>query len=614
MKPGPTRIALPCALILLVLAFAGLRGTGAQTAVAQNQPAPEALVAAEEATTGPAEEAAEVEAEGEEEARASRVPFYIHPLWFLLFAFAVALWLYLASWVSMDGRGLRDVDEARWNAIIMGAGAVGLAFTLLLHVAFGFLMIAIVLGTCALYVARRNQFVPERHKLFGPHHRAELLSRIPLLGRLSDYRPAFTAEADVVLTSGAGESLEAIVAGQPSFAGAADILRQLLSRAAATETRTVRILPHNGQYTAQLVIDAVPQSLATYEEEVGRQIIACASLLLGLSSEGRLRQGSSEFYAELPASGTVDVQARIKSVRQKPALVLDFPDWTPGLFKHGLGTLGMHDALVKRLSTAVEQEKGSIIVSGRPGSGRTTTLYGLIGLIDIFTTDVLALEVEQEHELEGVRHWPLPKDRPFQEVLEEVLREGPDTIVFGDLETPEQAKPLLKFGAQDGKLLTTLKSDSPAQALIHLCRMTGSANLVAQSVVCVVAQKLVRRLCPDCKEPFEPDPQFLQRLELDPSESGTWFRPVGCHNCLNTGYRGRIGLYSMLIVTDRVREALQQPDASPSTILAGAGKAAFRSLQQDGLSKVAAGVTTLEEVRRVLKGSKARSKSSRGEQ
>lgn len=614
MNIGPMRTAFPCAVLLLALLFAGLKATPAPAAVAQNEPTASAAEAAEEGGVA-AEEPAKVAVEGEQEADSAGVPFYIHPLWFLLFAVAVGFWIYIASWVNMDGRGLRGVDESLWTAIVMAAGVFGLAFTLLLHVAFAFLMVAVVIGACALYVGRRNQFVPERHRLFGPHHRAELFSRIPLLSRLSDYKPAVTAEADVVLTSDAGESLEAVVAGQPAFARAAEALMDIVARAAATESRTARVIPHDGQYTALLVMDGVPQSLATYEEEAGHQLIACASLFLGLSSEGRVRQGSARFYAELPGSGTVDVEARIQSVRQKPALVLNFPDWTPDRFKRGLEALGMHEALVKRLRAAVEQERGSIVVAGQPGSGRTTTLYAIVGLIDIFTTDVITLEAEQEYELEQVRHWPLPKDRPFQEVLDEVLREGPDTIVFGNLESGEEASPLLRFGAQEGKLLATLESASAPEALILLRDMTDSPGLVGQSVVCTVAQKLVRRLCPECKEQFEPDPNFLQRLDLDPSEPGTWFRPVGCHQCLETGYRGRIGLYSMLIVTDRVREALQEPEASAASILEQAGKAAFRSLQQDGLSKVAAGVTTLEEVRRVLKDKTGnRTESARREQ
>ncbi len=601
MKIRPGRTAVAYAVVLMTLGLGAWLVAAMPSARAQ-EVTQEAAADAPAATTPEEAEVAEVEAEPPP---APRVPFYIHPLWFLLFGLTVGLWLFLTSCVSMDAKGLGTVSSSLWSAAMMGTGFIGLAFTVLFHVAFAFLMIGVVLATGAIYVWHRNRFVPERHRLLGAHHRAELLSRLPLVGGLVGYAPGFTAEIDVDLSGPGGESLESIVTQDPAFNQAAEVMADAVSRAAAVNARTVRVFAHDEQYVVQLVMDGVPQTLTTCELDTGRQMIACASALLGLSSEGRVRQGSASLRAALPEAGTVEVQGRIKAVRQKPALVLEFPDWQPDLHKAGLEALGMHDALVKRLRTAVQQEKGAILVAGRAGSGTTTTLYATIALMDLFTTDVIALESEEGPEVEHVRRWPVPKDRPFGEVMAEVLREGPHKIVFDGLQAQEQAEPLLEFAARQGQVLTTLRGKNAPDALLRLCRTTGSADVVGQAVICVVAQRLVRRLCEECREQIEPDPQFLRKLNLDPADPGSWFQAVGCPHCLNTGYRGRIGLFSMLIMTDSVRKALAQREASPSDILAQAGKAAFRSFQQDGLSKVAAGITTLEEVRRVLKSSSA---------
>ncbi|MFO8008657.1 MAG: hypothetical protein R6V05_13075, partial [Candidatus Brocadiia bacterium] len=162
---------------------------------------------------------------------------------------------------------------------------------------------------------------------------------------------------------------------------------------------------------------------------------------------------------------------------------------------------------------------------------------------------------------------------------------------------------LLRFAAEQGKVLAGLHAKSAPGALLALAERTGNVDLVSRAVTCVTCQKLVRRLCPDCRQSVAPNPELLRKLDIDPAEPGEWFAPGGCDACLGTGYRGRIGLFSMLIPVEEVNEALKQQGASAASIRKAAGSAALRTLYQDGLTKVAAGITTLEEVQRVLRGS-----------
>ena len=174
--------------------------------------------------------------------------------------------------------------------------------------------------------------------------------------------------------------------------------------------------------------------------------------------------------------------------------------------------------------------------------------------------------------------------------------------MFGEIRREDEARLLLRFARDEGKLLATVKAPSTAAALVDLVRLTEDAALVNNSVVCALGQRLIRTLCTGCREPVQPDPAYLQRLGMDPSQPGTWFRANGCHECLDSGYSGRTAIYSMLIVTDPVKAALAEPGATAGTVRHAAGQVALRTLQQDGLTKVAAGLTTFDEVCRATTG------------
>ncbi len=550
-----------------------------------------------------AEAAAETAAQPAEEAQPSAppaVPLYVNPVWLLLFAAGVAVWLYATSWVSIDARGT-GMDDRQWSAIMLGTGLVGVLLTLLLHGIVSLLIFAVVAGTVAVYVKRRNERVPERQKLLGPEHWARILNRIPLLGRLQT-QPSRTGALPSVqagLVNQNGESLDAFLEGRPQLAEAGALLQDLVGQAASVHGQEARLMPYRDGYLTRVTLDSVPQSLEAVDQEQAREVIACATAFLALTGRAG---GAARLRVQLGGGNPVEVSARLRSSDGKPSLVFDFPDWTPNLYQEGLEALGMHEALVNRVRAALEQDRAAVIISGGPRSGKTTTLHAAIGQIDIFTHEVLALEEESEHDLGQVKQFPFSREDDFEEVFAAVRREAPHVIVLGDLQKPIEAGLLLDFAAREGKILTDLEAHGACAALANLVRMTDPPQLVSKAVTCVTSQVLVRKLCVNCREPFEPAPESLRKLGVSAGEEPvTWFRPVGCEACLNSGYHGRTGLFSMLILTDAVRSALRETSVSPASIRKAAGKNALRTLYEDGLGKVAAGITSLDEVRRVLK-------------
>ena len=586
------RLSVAILIALLPLLFAG--------GVAFGQAAAQAP-AAEAAADVPAEAApAEVPAAEATEA-APQGAFFINPLWLVLVIVATAVWLYTTSWVCDDARGV-GIDFTIYTTVLLAGGWLGLALSVLVHGAFGFFLLVTVAAAFCTYVVLRDRVVPERHRLLGSHRWAAIVGKVPGLGKLAALPSRARRQGPAfVLKNETGRTTEDVLQEKPTLSEAADVLLEFVLRAGATRSRKVRIQPAGETFVAQFLMDGVLHNVESFEVELGNQIMALAADLAGLAQGGRMRQGTGTLSADLPGMGEAQVGVQIAAAGGKPLLTLALPDWTFDLHAQGLEALGAHESIIKRMRATVTQNRGALLVCGPPESGKTTTLLALAGAIDAFTTDIALLSFAR-HKVEHVRDWTIPTDRPFGAFYEELLREGPGAILLDSLEEPERAGKALHFACEEGLTLGGLVAIDAPQAVVQLAKLAGSPDPVNRALTCVVPQRLVRKLCTVCREEVEPNPAMLQKLGIAPEDPGHWFRPVGCENCLNSGYLGRTGLFGMLILTDAVKEALTRPKVSAESIREAAGKAAFRTMYQDGIAKVTAGLTTLDEVRRVLKG------------
>jgi type II secretory ATPase GspE/PulE/Tfp pilus assembly ATPase PilB-like protein len=553
------------------------------------------------AAGGLAQEAANAGADAAETAGpAPSIVLYMNPIWIAVFAVSAIIWLYIVSWASEDAVGV-GMNFHHWNTFLILAGLPGLALGLFVHGALSLLTPGLVAMVFTGYIGKRNMSVPDRYKFFGAHHRARILSKVPLLNALAS-EPDDTPAGEIALpvNNSDGVSLSEHAARYPDMAKAYHALSEATLRAASAECSAVHLVSKGEGYVLQYVIDGVLHNIKEIPAVEAQQIMASASRFAGLADEGRMRPGRVTITGELPGHGEVEIGLQIKARGGKPTLSLVMPNWHRQLHLEGLEALGMHEALVRRIEAVLAQHSGTLVVCSPPGNGKTTSLFGVAAQIDFFTTDIIIIEDGEELPIQHVRRFNIPEDKSFTQFFEEILREDPDDIVMADLKTPEQAELCLNFGAHEGLIVTALTAGSAPEAVLRLSRMAGS-SLVSQSVTCVIAQKLVRTLCTDCREAVEPNPSLLAKLKLDPENPGQWFRPVGCENCLGTGYRGRTGIFAMLILTDAVKKVLTSEKPSEGAIREAAGKTALRTLYQDGLSKVVAGITTLDEIRRVQK-------------
>jgi len=248
--------------------------------------------------------------------------------------------------------------------------------------------------------------------------------------------------------------------------------------------------------------------------------------------------------------------------------------------------LGMALDTLAQLETLVRQSHGIVLVTGPTGSGKTTTLYAMLSHVDSATTNVLTVEDPIEYDLPGIGQTQVnPRiDMTFARALRAILRQDPDVIMIGEIRDRETAQIAVQASLTGHLVLATLHTNDAVSAVTRLVDMGIEPFLLSSSLLGVLAQRLVRRLCQGCRRQ---------------DANGNW-HPVGCPACSNTGYSGRTGIYELLTLNERLREAIHAGRGEPG-ILALARELGFRTMLEDGERWVADGITSVEELARVTR-------------
>jgi general secretion pathway protein E len=254
--------------------------------------------------------------------------------------------------------------------------------------------------------------------------------------------------------------------------------------------------------------------------------------------------------------------------------------------KFTLEGLGMSGEVLNAFARQIQQPHGIVLVTGPTGSGKTTTLYASLGRVDTSTTNVLTVEDPVEYELAGIGQTQVnPKiDLTFAKALRAILRQDPDVIMIGEIRDYETAQIAIQASLTGHLVLATLHTNDAPSAVTRLVDMGVEPFLLSSSLLGVLAQRLVRKLCPHCKRQ---------------GDDGLW-HPVGCEHCTMTGYKGRTGVYELMVV-DASLQTLIHNQAPEAELLVGARAAGLMSMREDGQRLIDHGVTSPEEVLRVTR-------------
>ncbi|NUQ64421.1 MAG: Flp pilus assembly complex ATPase component TadA [Pirellulales bacterium] len=342
----------------------------------------------------------------------------------------------------------------------------------------------------------------------------------------------------------------------------------------------------------------VPPEISRFQAAIISRLKIMARLNI---AERRLPQDGR---IQLKVSGReVDVRVSVIPMIHGEGIVLRILDKSS--MDYSLSSLGMGEDLHAVFRELIRLPHGIILVTGPTGSGKTTTLYSALREIRTPATKIITTEDPVEYQLEGISQIQVHTKigLTFGNTLRSILRHDPDVILIGEIRDLETAEHAIQASLTGHLVFSTLHTNDAAGAYTRLVDMGVEPFLVSSTVEAVMAQRLVRTLCRECRQAYHPAQEDLpDDFPFDELASGgKLYRAVGCRACRNVGYRGRIGLFELLVTTNRIRQIAHERSSSWSIKQAALAQG-MRTLRQDGWRKVIAGKTTVEEVVRVTKG------------
>ncbi len=379
------------------------------------------------------------------------------------------------------------------------------------------------------------------------------------------------------------------------------LVNLLVSGAIKDRASDIHVEPYSGNLKIRYRIDGILYDILSLPRRIQSPLVSRIKIMAKLNiAEKRLPQdGRIELKI---GDRLVDVRVSVLPTAFGERVVLRLLDKSGNLLL--LSDLGMHDERIKLLDRLIKSPYGIILVTGPTGSGKTTTLYAALSTIHRPEINIITIEDPIEYQIDGVGQIQVnPKiDLTFAAGLRSIVRQDPDVILVGEIRDRETAEIAIQSSLTGHLVFSTLHTNDAASAVTRLIDMGIEPFLVTSSVVAIIAQRLVRLLCPHCKEVYLPDVETLANLGLPTSvlTDNTFYRKKGCNLCMQTGFRGRTAIFEIMVVEDNIkRMVLKTSDANQINELAV--RQGMITLQQDGIRKVLSGVTTTEEVLRVTR-------------
>ncbi|MGC9454209.1 MAG: GspE/PulE family protein [Phycisphaerae bacterium] len=515
-------------------------------------------------------------------------------------AFFVLLipWLYVCPWVQKDARSVR-ASQPLWGGLVIGAGAVSVLVWLVAPIFIVGLLVYVVfvLGVLAGYVVHRNTKVPPEAKILTMDHLRSLSAKREARGvQVAQKVKLYDRNGRAAPAPEPGST----VMERETYNSVQDMLHDLLWRRASEAE-----LSHSGESTSlQLVIDGVTHSEEGPEPAQVENIIQYLKGIAGMDTEERRRPQKGRITVDL-ANSPIDMDLTSAGTtggqRLRFRVVQEF-------IQTRLNELGMNEKTLQRLRDLNKSGNGILIVSGRPGSGVTSTLYSLLRDHDAFIHQLITLEREPEVDLENVTQHQYNDPKEMPRTLASALRRDPDVIMIDEVADSDSASQVVEAAAEKTFIIGCNAGDS-LKALAKWVQTVGDPASAVEDLRCVTSQMLVRKLCPNCKEAYRPDPNLLAKANLSAEHVDYFYRPPSqftdekgrpavCPTCQNVGYFGRTAVFEILEVTEDIRKLIAS-GASLSEIKAACRKNNMLYLQEQALRKVIKGETSVQEVIRV---------------
>jgi len=376
------------------------------------------------------------------------------------------------------------------------------------------------------------------------------------------------------------------------------LVNSLLWQAAKDEASDVHIDPTPRETIVRYRIDGVLQQVTVFPRQVHVTVINRIKVMsrLDIAQKGLPQDGRSMV---LIAGRKIDIRVSTIPTVHGEKIVMRLLFQEEKLMQ--LRQLGLAKYILQPYQNLVNSSGGIILVTGPTGSGKTTTLYASLAEIDNEARNIITIEDPVEYKLSGYSQIEVkPKvGLTFANALRSVLRQDPDVIMVGEMRDTETAKIAIQSALTGHLVFSTVHTNSAPATITRLIDMGIEPFLVSSSIIGVLAQRLVRRICPDCRKSYQPHPEQLRELGIKEVSfrklDRRFFRGDGCDNCRQTGYRGRIGIHELLVMSEGVKNTILESSDS-DTIKKQGLKEKMITLRRDGVNKILHGLTTAEEI------------------
>lgn len=525
---------------------------------------------------------------------------YISIWKFLLLTLCFFGWIPLVNWVYSDTQAVRTNGWV-WTLAVMFTGLASLLIWLLIPVFFvGLLIFLIAFGSVIMaYIMHRNSRVADFEKILTAEHIQNLITNPDKKIEKASHGIQFiTANGnEAPLPEPKSKELEGFM-----------ITCEIVDDAEWHRADEVRFVPQKDGYAVVYEIDGIPTKQDPRTQEEFESLIFYAKQLAGLEVEEKRKPQKGRFTVKSTETNEKtkwEVTTSGSTAGERAVLTR-----ISAFVSRKIKDLGLNDNQIESIETLGDVQSGLVIVSGPPKSGVTSTFYTLLGNHDPFMNSINTLEKDPAAELNNITQntYALSDTgtTSYGRRFQTILRKGPDIVGVADCEDPETAK-LAANAAKEGMMVyVTLEATSVNQAMEKWLKLVGDKKLIADTLTAVTNQRLVRTLCDDCRQAYQPNPALFKKFNIPADEVRTFYRPaeleydkhgkpILCETCQGTGFYGRNGLFETIRINDNLREVIRKAKTAKE-IATAFRKAGMLYMQEQSIKKVAYSITSINEV------------------
>ena len=531
----------------------------------------------------------------------------------IIFSLLFMLWSWVGQWIDTDA-GHVKTSKSFWTNLYLGLGLFALIQWFLLPAMFfiGFGIYLVVWVTVSfVYIMHRNSRVPQEKQVLTVDHIKFVLSR----GK-SETAP----ESQVQFKSALGNTLPVPMADEDEYEGYF-VVDALLYDICLRRVSKLEWVPSGEDIRIRSVVDGVAGAIEQHDKDEYLPGLAYLKAVAGLDVEDKRRPQSGAFSVKIEGD-TYDWRINTAGSTRGEKMVLTFVEEKSVI---AVDSIGFNFDQIEPMKAKLADKRGIFVVSGPKGSGVSATLYSMIRNHDGFTENISSYEKELLCEIDNITQNLVESDDASDDVYHKGLRSiflgDPDAVMVGFCENEAMAKGATDFVHDEEQKKLYIANEAPTvfHALQNWIKFVGDAKKIADTLSVVTCQRLVRKLCSECREAYVPDPALLKKLNLPSEKIKRFYRPpseqlvdkngepILCENCQGTGYFGRTAVIETLVLTDEVK-AMIAKKAPVNTLRVQCRKEKMLYLQEQALRKVIEGVTSIQEVSRVTNEAKPKAK------